>query len=83
MNPIIELLKEQNIQQDEINELFEALTSNPLMAMAKVQELGIPADKLQSIMTLIMTNPQLIKDAVAELGLDFSKVEAAKDKLKG
>lgn len=81
MNPIIQLLKEQNIEQSKINELFEALTANPLMAMAKVQELGIPAEKLQSLMAMIMTNPQIIKDAVEELGLDFSKVEEAKEKL--
>ncbi len=82
MNPIIQILEENNIEQAQIAELFEALTSNPLMAMAKVQELGIPADRLQAVMTMIMTNPQLIKDAVDELGLDMDKVEAAKEQLK-
>ena len=81
MNPIIQILQENNIQQDQISELFEALTSNPMAAMMKVQELGIPADRLQALMAMVMTNPQLIKDAVEELGLDFSKVEEAKNKL--
>lgn len=81
MNPIIQLLKENNVEQSQISELFEALTSNPLMAMAKVQELGIPADRLQAVMAMIMTNPQIIKDAVEELGLDMEKVEEAKSKL--
>lgn len=82
MNPIIQILQENNIADEQIAELFEALTSNPLMAMAKVQELGIPADRLQALMAMVMTNPQIIKDAVEELGLDFNKVEEAKSKLE-
>jgi len=82
MNPIIQMLKEQNISEEKINELFQALTDNPLMAMGIIQQLGIPAEKLQAIMGLVMTQPNLIKEAVEELGLDFSKVEAAKSKLK-
>lgn len=82
MNPIIQMLKEQNINDDKINELFQTLTENPFMAMGVIQQLGIPADKLQAIMGLVMTSPHLIKEAVEELGLDFSKVEAAKEKLK-
>lgn len=82
MNPIIQMLKEQNINEEKISELFQTLTDNPLMAMGVIQQLGIPADKLQAIMGLVMTQPTLIKEAVEELGLDFSKVEAAKSKLK-
>lgn len=82
MNPIIHLLKEQNISAEKINELFQALTDNPLMAMGFIQQLGIPAEKLQGMMGLVMTQPELIKEAVEELGLDFSKVEAAKSTLK-
>jgi len=82
MNPIIQMLKEQNISEEKINELFQALTENPLMAMGIIQQLGIPSEKLQAIMGLVMTQPDLIKEAVEELGLDFSKVEAAKSKLK-
>jgi hypothetical protein len=82
MNPIIQMLKEQNISEEKINELFQVLTDNPLMAMGIIQQLGIPAEKLQAIMGLVMTQPNLIKEAVEELGLDFSKVETAKSKLK-
>ncbi|MBL0710961.1 MAG: DUF2999 family protein [Colwellia sp.] len=82
MNPIIQLLTEQNISKDKINELFQALTDNPIMAMGLISELGIPAEKVQAMMGLVMTQPMLIKEAVEELELDFSKVEAAKDKLK-
>lgn len=82
MNPIIAMLKEQNISEEQISELFQALTDNPLMAMGVIQQLGIPPEKLQSMMGLVMTQPHLIKEAVEELGLDFSKVEAAKSKLK-
>ncbi len=82
MNPIIQMLKEQNISEGKINELFQALTENPLMAMGIIQQLGIPSEKLQAIMGLVMTQPDLIKEAVEELGLDFSRVEAAKSKLK-
>lgn len=82
MNPIIQLLKELNISNDKISELFQALTENPLMAMGLIQQLGIPPEKLQVIMGLVMTQPELIKEAVEELGLDFSKVAAAKAKLK-
>lgn len=81
MNPIIAILKEHNIADEQINKLFEALTENPLMAMGIVQQLGIPQDKLQQLMGLVMQNPSLIKEAVNELGLDFAKVEAAKEKL--
>ena len=82
MNPIIQMLKELNISDEKINELFQALTDNPLMAMGVVQQLNIPPEKLQALMGLVMTQPDLIKEAVEELGLDFSKVEAAKAKLK-
>ena len=81
MNPIIALLKEQNISDEKISEVFQALTENPLMAMNTIQTLGIPADKLQGLMMMVMQNPMLIKEAVDELGLDFSKVEEAKAKL--
>jgi len=81
MNPIIAILKEHNIADEQINQLFEALTENPLMAMGIVQQLGIPQEKLQQLMGLVMQNPGLIKEAVQELGLDFAKVEAAKEKL--
>jgi hypothetical protein len=82
MNPIIAMLKEHNISDEKINELFQTLTDNPLMAMGVIQQLGIPPEKLQAMMGLVMTKPDLIKEAVDELGLDFSKVEAAKSKLK-
>jgi hypothetical protein len=82
MNPIIQMLKELNISDEQINELFQALTDNPLMAMGVVQQLNIPPEKLQALMGLVMTQPDLIKEAVEELGLDFAKVEAAKEKLK-
>ncbi len=82
MNPIIQTLKELNISDEKIAELFTTLTENPMMAMATIQSLGIPPEKLQPIMMMVMTNPDLIKEAVVELGLDFSKVEEAKAKLK-
>jgi len=82
MNPIIQILKEQNVSQEKIVEIFNALTENPMMAMAVIQQLGIPAEKLQALMGLVMTNPGLIKEAVDELGLDFSKVEEAKAQMK-
>ena len=82
MNPIIQLLKEQNISDEKIGELFQELTQNPLAAMATIQTLGIPPEKLQPLIMLVMSQPNLIKEAVEELGLDFSKVEEAKAKLK-
>ena len=82
MNPIILMLKEHNVSEEKINELFQALTQNPLMAMGIIQQLGIPPEKLQALMGVVMTQPHLIKEAVDELGLDFSQVEAAKAKLK-
>ncbi|TMM47044.1 DUF2999 family protein [Colwellia ponticola] len=82
MNPIIETLKELNISDEKINELFQALTENPMMAMAYIAQLEIPPEKLQSIMSLVMADPGLIEQAVVELGLDFSKVEEAKARLK-
>jgi len=82
MNPIIQILKELNVSEEKIKELFETLTSNPMMAMGVIQKLGIPAEKLQKIMGLIMSSPNIIKEAVEELGLDFSAVEKAKEKMK-
>ncbi|MEW6992400.1 DUF2999 family protein [Colwelliaceae bacterium 6441] len=81
MNPIIQTLKENNVSDEKIAEVFQALTENPIMAMTTIQSLGIPAEKLQTLMMMLMSNPDLIKEAVDELGLDFSKVEAAKEKL--
>lgn len=82
MNPVIAILREHNVSDEQIKTVFQALTENPLMAMSTVQQLGIPQDKLQALMMLLMQNPDLIKEAVDELGLDFSKVEAAKETLK-
>ncbi|MBF9003103.1 MULTISPECIES: DUF2999 family protein [Vibrio] len=81
MNPIIAMLKENNISDQQIKELFEALTQNPLAAMATIGQLGLPQEQLQALMGQVMQNPALIKDAVNELGLDFSKVEEAKARL--
>ncbi|MCF2857618.1 DUF2999 domain-containing protein [Pseudoalteromonas sp. SMS1] len=81
MNPIIALLKEHNISDEQIKDVFKALTENPLMAMATVQQLAIPPEKLQQLMGLVMQNPNLIKEAVNELGLDYAKVEEAKAQL--
>ncbi|CED72326.1 DUF2999 domain-containing protein [Aliivibrio sp. S4TY2] len=82
MNPIIQTLKEHNVSDEKIAEVFQTLTQNPLAAMAIIQSLGIPQEKLQPLMMQVMTNPSLIKEAVEELGLDFSKVEEAKAKLE-
>ena len=81
MNPIIALLKENNIGDKQINSIFKTLTENPLAAMATISQLGLPQEKLQLLMGQVMQNPALIKEAVEELGLDFSKVEAAKEQL--
>lgn len=82
MNPILSILKEHQVSDEQIASLFQTLTENPMMAMATVGQLGIAPEKLQQLMGLIMQNPGLIKEAVEELGLDFAKVEAAKEKLK-
>ncbi|MEH6453330.1 MAG: DUF2999 family protein [Psychromonas sp.] len=82
MNPIIQTLKDHNVTDEKIVEVFQALTENPLAAMSIIQTLGIPAEKLQPMMMMVMSNPDLIKQAVEELNLDFSKVEAAKAKLQ-
>ena len=34
MNPIIQLLKEANVSDEQIRSIFEELTTNPMMAMA-------------------------------------------------
>ena len=82
MNPIIQTLKEHDVSEQKIAEVFQALTENPLGAMSIIATLGIPEDKLKALMMMVMTAPDLIKQAVEELGLDFTKVEAAKEKLK-
>jgi len=82
MNPIIKLLKDNNVSESKIAEVFKALTENPLSAMSIIQNLGIPSEQLQSLMMTVMTNPALIEQAVAELGLDLSQVEVAKAKIK-
>ena len=82
MNPIIQTLKDHNVNDNKITEVFKALTQNPLAAMTIIQSLGIPQDKLQPLMMMVMTNPDVLKQAVEELRLDFSMVEAAKAKLQ-
>ena len=82
MNPIIQLLKDANISDDKIKEVFQALTENPLMAMNTIAQLGIEPEKLQAVMMQVMTAPHLIKEAVDELGLDFSAVEKAKAQMQ-
>ncbi|WP_017444959.1 DUF2999 family protein [Gayadomonas joobiniege] len=81
MNPILQILREENISDEQIVALFNQLTANPMAAMSTIQSLGLPQEKLQHLMMTVMSNPQLIKDATEELGLDYTKVEAAKAKL--
>lgn len=82
MNPILQILKELNVSDEKVKELFKTLTENPMMAMGVISKMGIPPEKLQSIMGMIMATPGIIKEAVDELGLDFSAVEKAKEALK-
>lgn len=67
MNPILAMLKENNISNEQINELFQTLTQNPLAAMATLAQLGLPQDKMQMVLAQVMQNPALIKQAVEEL----------------
>ncbi len=82
MNPIIKTLKEHQVSDEKIVEVFEALTQNPLAAMTIIPSLGIPPEQLQPLMLAVMSQPDLIKQAVEELNLDFSKVEQAKAKMQ-
>ncbi|MGY0614660.1 DUF2999 family protein [Vibrio sp. FJH11] len=82
MNPILAMLKENNISDAQVNELFQTLTQNPLAAMMTISQLGLPQEQLQALMAQVMQSPVLIKEAVEELGLDFSKVVEAKEKLQ-
>ncbi|NMP32709.1 DUF2999 family protein [Thalassotalea sp. M1531] len=82
MNPILQLLKAENISDQKITSIFKELTQSPLTAMATIGGLGIEPEKLQPVMMQVMTNPNLIKEAVKELGLDLSAVEKAKEQLK-
>ena len=82
MNPILSLLKENNISDEQINDLFKTLTENPLGAMVTLSQLGLPQDKLQTVMTQVMQNPAILKEVVQELGLDENKLNEAKEKLQ-
>ncbi|MBQ4832263.1 DUF2999 family protein [Pseudoalteromonas sp. MMG010] len=81
MNPIIAILQEHNVSNEQVTSLFEAFSENPMLAMAQIQTLGIAPEKLQQLMAVVMTQPHLIKEATDELGLDFEKVKEAKEKL--
>lgn len=81
MNPIIQLLKDANISEQQTKDIFQSLTENPLMAMNTIGQLGIAPENLQAVMMQVMTQPNLIKEAVEELGFDFSAVEKAKEQL--
>ncbi|MFK3870263.1 DUF2999 family protein [Pseudoalteromonas rhizosphaerae] len=82
MNPIIATLKEHNVSDEKVHELFQAFTQNPMMAMALVQQLGVPPEKLQALMGLVMTQPHLIKEAADSLGIGEGELEKAKQQLK-
>lgn len=82
MNPIIKTLKDLNISEDKIKELFQTLTENPMAAMGIIGKMGLQPEKMKEIMGSIMMNPGIIKEAVEELGLDFSAVEKAKETLQ-
>ena len=38
MNPIIAILKEHNVSDEQTKTVFQALTENPMMAMVTVQQ---------------------------------------------
>lgn len=81
MNPIIQLLKDENISDEQTKAVFQSLTENPLMAVTTLGQLGIAPEKLQAVMMQVITAPHLIEEAVAELGLDFSAVQKAQAEL--
>ncbi len=82
MNPIIAMLKEHNVSDEKVRELFQAFMENPMMAMGLVQQLGIPPEKLQQLMALVMTQPHLIKEAAESVGISDDEVEQAKAQFK-
>lgn len=82
MNPIIAALKEHNVSDEKVHELFQAFTQNPMMAMALIQQLGIPPEKLQQLMAIVMTQPHLIKEAADTLGIGESELKKAKQKFQ-
>ena len=82
MNPIIARLKEHNVSDEKVRELFQAFMENPMMAMGLVQQLGIPPEKLQQLMALVMTQPHLIKEAAESVGISDDEVEQAKAQFK-
>ena len=46
MNPILAMLKENNISDEQISEIFKTLTENPLAAMATISQLGLPQESI-------------------------------------
>ena len=64
MNPIIQLLKDANISEQQTKDIFQSLTDNPLMAMNTIGPLSIAPEKLPAVMMQVMTQPNLIKEAV-------------------
>ncbi|MGO2365825.1 MAG: DUF2999 family protein [Pseudoalteromonas sp.] len=78
---MIATLKEHNVSDEKVHELFQAFTENPMAAMALVQQLGIPPEQLQQLMGLVMTQPHLIKEASDELGISDAEFAKAKEQL--
>ena len=81
MSQLAELFKDSNVTKDQLVDLVKTLLENPMMAMAKVQELNLPPQMMQQIMGIVMANPGEISEFAKSLGIDLDLVDKVKEKV--
>lgn len=75
---LTDMLQGMNIPQDELAEIMALAKSEPMAAMAKIQEYLSP-EMIQSMMQMMMSNPAAMQDAMKQAGVSEDDVEKLKD----
>lgn len=82
MSELASLFNSLNLSKEQLEDLVKTISTNPMAAMAKVQELDLPPDFLQKAMTVVMTNPNEVAEFAKSLGLQDNIVDEARAKLE-
>ena len=80
MNELLALFRTMNIPEDKIREIAEAAGTNPMAAMAALQEYITP-EIMQQMLGLMMANPGLLDSLAAEAGIPDDEMNGIKDRL--
>ena len=80
MEQLANLLKELNLNPDDLKTLAEKMKEDPMSAMGELSSM-IPPEAMQKLLMTVMSNPEILSAAAEQAGVSEDQVNAAKDML--